>query len=423
MLNIQEKKIIETIDSLTDDMIEFAIRLVAEPSTLGHETCAVTVMKKELDRMGFSTSLVPLDRGKLAGHPGFAPVPWSLENRNNLIGILPAESAGGNSALFNGHLDVVSAGNPDFWTRDPFSPTVIDGWLYGRGSGDMKSGIAAMVYGSYAVKKAGFGLCAPLTIEGVIEEECSGNGAIACLAEGYDAKAVLIPEPFGPTILTDQLGVLWFKIKLSGRPAHVQKASSGINAIEKCYTLIDSLRHLEVRLNESDIPAAYTGMEHPINLNIGVIEGGDWPSTVPSEAQFHARLSFFPEMSYERICSLIEKNIRLAAGKDPWLRDNPPVVEFYGFRSEGHSLSRDLPAFKVLDDCHRSLTKEDAKSYVSTCTTDLRAFHRFGSGQPTCYGPVAENIHGIDERVHLESVINVARAYALFIARWCRLAD
>lgn len=128
-------------------------------------------------------------------------------------------------------------------------------------------------------------------------------------------------------------------------------------------------------------------------------------------------------MSYSTICSLIEKIIQQAAKEDTWLRHNPPTVEFYGFRSEGHSLSRDLPAFKVLDDCHRNLTGEGAKSYVSTCTTDLRAFHWFGSGQPTCYGPVAENIHGTNERVNLESVIHVARTYALFIACWCKLVE
>ena len=422
-MDAREKKIVETVNHLYDDIVDFTSRLVAQPSTLGNESGAVEVMTEELGKLGFTVSLLPLKSKELARHPGFAPVPWSLEERNNVVGTLRPATTGGRSALFNGHLDVVSAGNSDFWTRDPFVPNIDGGWLYGRGTGDMKSGIAAMTYAAHAIGRAGFGLRAPLTIEGVIEEECSGNGAVACLAAGHDAEAVLIPEPFGPTILTDQVGVLWFKVSLCGKPTHVLEALAGVSAIEKCYLLIGALRDLEGQLNQKDIPPTYADKEHPINLNIGIIEGGDWPSTVPAEANFHARLSFFPGTTYPEMCSLIEDTIKQAAARDVWLQCNPPTINFYGFRSEGHSLDRNLPAFTILDDCHKSLTGKTAKTYISTCTTDLRAFHLYGKGQPTCFGPVAENIHGSDERVDLESVMHVARTYALFLARWCLLTE
>lgn len=422
-MNAQEQKIVATVNSLSDAIVDFTTRLVGQPSTLGNEAGAVQMMTEELDQLGFTTTQIPLKSEQLTSHAGFAPAPWSLDARNNVIGTLNPAAHGGRSALFNGHLDVVSAGNPTFWQHDPFSPTIANGWLYGRGAGDMKSGVAAMTYAAHAIERAGFGLCAPITVEAVIEEECSGNGAVACLAAGHDADAILIPEPFGPTILTDQVGVLWFKVLLSGRPTHVLEARAGVNAIEKCYPLIKALRDLEEQLNQADRPVVYAAIEHPINLNIGIIEGGDWPSTVPAEAGFHARLSFFPGITYAETCSLIETTIREAAAKDDWLRHNQPIVEFYGFRSEGHSLPRDMPAFTVLDDCHRSLTGKAAKTYISTCTTDLRAFHFFGKGQPTCFGPVAENIHGTDERVNLESVMHVARTYALFLARWCLLTE
>jgi acetylornithine deacetylase len=422
-MNTQEKKLLATVNSLADDMFDFISRLVAQPSTLGNEAGAVTVMSEELQKLGFSTSLVPLKDESLTNHPGYAPVPWPLAERNNVVGTIEPATTGGRTALFNGHLDVVSAGNPEFWSGDPFAATEIDGWLYGRGAGDMKSGVAAMTYAAQAIKKAGFGLCAPLTIAAVIEEECSGNGAIACLAAGYDAEAVLIPEPFGPTILTDQLGVLWFKVGLCGKPTHVLQARSGVNAIEKCYPLIAALRQLEEELNIEDVPQTYIEKSHPINLNIGMIEGGDWPSTVPAETTFHCRLSFFPNMSYREISNRITDTITKAAQKDDWLRHNLPQIEFYGFRSEGHSLPRELPVFSMLDGCHRSLTGNGAESYISTCTTDLRAYRFYGTGQATCFGPVAENIHGADERVNIESVMHVARTYALFLARWCLLTE
>ncbi|MDZ7760675.1 MAG: hypothetical protein U5L00_10510 [Desulfovermiculus sp.] len=128
-------------------------------------------------------------------------------------------------------------------------------------------------------------------------------------------------------------------------------------------------------------------------------------------------------MSYPEIQERIRRTILDAADRDPWLKDNPPQVEFYGFRSEGHSIRPDLPALTLLSSCHQDLSKEPAARYISTCTTDLRAFCLYGQGQATCFGPVAENIHAANERVRLDSVLHTARAYALFIARWCGLVE
>lgn len=422
-MNNLEQKLIDTVNSLADDIVDFTAKLVAEPSTLGEEKSACEVMAGELDRLGFTVDRIPMNSVALKNHPGYAPVEWPSGDRENIVATLAAVGQGGHSALFNGHLDVVNPGKREFWSRDPFDPAEFDGWLYGRGSGDMKSGVAAMTYAAHAVGKAGFGLCAPFSLTAVLEEECCGNGALACLAEGYDAEAVLIPEPFGPTTLTDQLGVLWFKVRLAGRATHVLDAKGGINAIEKCYTLIEALRGLERELNAEDVPVPYASKPHPINLNIGIIEGGDWPSTVPSDAVFHARLAFFPGVAFTTIADRIQGAIDRAAKNDPWLRENPPAVDFYGFRSQGHSVERTLPAMVALEECHKDITGTIPESYIATCTTDLRAYVHYGTGQATCYGPVAENIHGPDERVNIESIIHVARVYALFLSRWCGLVE
>jgi acetylornithine deacetylase len=421
--NTRERKIIDAVDNLADDVIDFTCRLTAEPSTLNNEFSVLELMENELNRLEFKTDKVPVDPEVLQGHPGFANVPWDYRDRYNLVAVTAPSGTGGRSTLFNGHLDVVSPEPVGFWEHDPFDPKIHDGWIYGRGAGDMKAGVAAMTYAVYAIKKAGFGFNAPVTIETVIEEECSGNGALACINAGYDAEAVLIPEPFGPTIVTNQLGVLWFKITVRGKPVHVQSAGSGTNAIEKSYVLIGALREFENMLNEKNIHPAYRNIEHPLNLNIGIIKGGDWPSTVPAEVELHGRMSYFPGDSYEDICRLIRNAVEGAAKADPWLRENPPALEFYGFKSDGHSLSKNLSAFEALNGCHKSLTGFDAEEKVCTCTTDLRSFVHFGKGQATCFGPVAENIHGSNERVNIESILHVCRVYSIFLARWSGLAD
>ena len=128
-------------------------------------------------------------------------------------------------------------------------------------------------------------------------------------------------------------------------------------------------------------------------------------------------------MSYPQIQERVRRTVQKAAHADPWLKANPPLVDFYGFRSEGHSVPFDLPALKLLSSCHQDLSGEPADRHISTCTTDLRAFCLYGQGQATCFGPVAENIHAVNERVRLDSVLHTAKAYALFMARWCGLVE
>ncbi len=417
-MNAIEDRLIESIDRSEDDILDLTSRLVAEASTLSNERSVLQIMEKELIRLSLDPQKVPIDPVKLKNHPGFANVPWSYEGRYNLVATRPADAPGGRSALFNGHLDVVSEQPVRLWETDPYEPLIRDGWMYGRGAGDMKSGIAAMVYAVKAVDTAGFGLKAPVILETVIEEECSGNGTLACLDAGHDADAVLIPEPFGMKIMRGELGVLWFKVSLTGIPRHVAEAQAGVNAIEKCFPLIAALRELEEEMN-SEIHPMYRDVKHPINFNVGIIKGGDWPSTVAAAAEFHCRLSYFPGQTFEQTCRIIRDVITRRAVDDPWLSENPPEVEFYGLRTEGHTIEKELPAFQMIAECHRDLTGNPIETMHTTATTDVRVFHFYGRSQATCYGPIADNIHAVNERVSIESIMTTARLYALFLARWC----
>jgi len=417
-----ERHILDQVDHLADDILDFTCRLVAEPSTLLNEASVLEVMEGELTRLCLEPVRVPFDVATLSEHPGFAEVPWSYEGRYNVVGTKPAAASGGRSAIFNGHLDVVSPEPLSLWTTDPYGPVVKDGWLYGRGAGDMKGGVAAMTYAVAAIDRAGLGLRGPVTVEGVIEEECSGNGALACLAAGYDGDAALVPEPSKLTVLGGEIGVFWFKISLFGVPTHVATAQAGVNAIEKCYVLIAALRELEAEMNR-DIHPAYRDWEHPINFNVGVIKGGDWPSTVPAAAEMHCRLSAFPGTSFARVRQLIAETVDRAAGADPWLSANRPTVEFYGLRGEGHLIADDLPVMTTLSDCHTDVSGQQPGRVCITGSTDVRAFHFFGRAQATCYGPDAESYHAADERVNVDSIITTAKVYALFLARWCGIVE
>lgn len=144
-----------------------------------------------------------------------------------MVGAHRAGRPGGKSLIMNGHIDVVPTGPLDMWSTPPFQPRRDGRWLYGRGSGDMKAGVAAMLGAFDAIRRAGFRPAADLYLQSVVEEECTGNGALACLARGYRADAALIPEPVSDGLLRAQVGVLWFQVHVRGLPVHVARAGTG----------------------------------------------------------------------------------------------------------------------------------------------------------------------------------------------------
>ncbi len=412
-----EQKILNSCDQIFPDVINFTKEMVKQYSVLNQELGVLDVVERNLLDLNLPATRVPIDHETLCEHSLFAPVTWDYDKKYNLVSQLNA-GAPGKSLVLNGHVDVVDAGPFDMWTRPPNEPWEKDGWLYGRGAGDMQSGVAAMIYAVHAIRHAGFSINSPVTIQAVVEEECTGNGTLACLDKGYNGDFVLIPEPFGAQIYTGQLGVLWFKVTCRGTPVHVLDTSAGDNAIEKIQKLIPFLKELEEELNETYRVPPYDQYDHPFNLNVGRLEGGNWASSVPAHAMLEARIGFPTGMSVNQIMQLVNDKIELATRTLAGFEHAKPILRFHGFRSEGHMIDMGNSGIEMLSQCHRSLTQEDPKHFLSTCTTDLRAFHFYNKTGGTCYGPVAENIHGIDERVDIESIRHTLKAYALFISRW-----
>mgnify|MGYP001627762221 CR=1 FL=1 len=419
-LTERESDLLTSADAVFPDVLAFIEDMVKTYAVLGQEQAVLNSVENRMTDLGLPVTRVGMHKAELAEHPLYAPVPWDHDSKYNLVSCLNPKAAG-KTLVFNGHLDVVPADPFDMWTLPPNEPWRHDGWLYGRGAGDMQAGVAAMIYAVHAIEQAGYQVTSPLTVQTVVEEECSGNGALACLHHGYGGDFVLIPEPFGPTLYSGQVGVLWFKLGVRGKPVHVQAAGTGINAIEKLQRLIPWLQDLESELNEQHRTGPYRDIDHPFNLNIGAIAGGNWPSSVPAFSEMEGRIGFPPGMTANDIMQRVSHCIDQACLKDPAFAEERPVLRFHGFRSEGHLVDTGNPGIELLSQCHLSLTGADPEPYWSTATTDLRAFHFYNRTGGTCYGPVAKNIHGVDECVNIESIRHVLRAYVLFISRWCQL--
>jgi acetylornithine deacetylase len=419
-LNVAENKIIAACDKLFPDVIDFTKEMVKQYAVINQEMGVLDTVERHLKMLNLPVQRVPIDSKHLSKNPLFAPVDWDYDKKYNLVSALNAE-ADGKTLVFNGHLDVVPATPESMWTRPPNQPWEKDGWLYGRGAGDMQSGVAAMIYAAHAITQAGFVIRSPLTIQAVVEEECTGNGALACLDRGFGGDFVLIPEPFGAQIYAGQVGVLWFKVSLEGVPAHVLDTSAGDDAIFSLQQIIPFLKQLEDELNEKHRCGPYSEMSHPFNLNIGNFKGGNWASSVSAFAEMEGRIGFPPGMSVNTIMQMVSDRIEQAFQSPSLSKGKRPKLRFHGFRSEGHLVDLAHSGIQMLSQCHQSLTNTEPENFYATCTTDLRAFHFYSKTAGTCYGPVAQRIHGVDECVNIESIRHVLKTYALFIARWCKI--
>ena len=241
------------------------------------------------------------------------------------------------------------------------------------------------------------------------------------------AEAALIPEPFAETLVSAQVGVLWFQVHLKGLPTHVAYAGQGANAIEAAPPIFAALHALEHRWNAPDRRSPdFAGHDHALNLNIGRIRGGDWTSSVPAWCVFDVRMGVFPGQSLTDARAEITDCVMSAAREIAFLKDNPPEIVWHGFAAEGYALAQDLSeaaisATRTLEAAHRAINGAALPRAPITATTDARFFGLYGDMPALVYGPRAEAIHGFNERVDLESLRRVTQATALFIADWCGL--
>jgi acetylornithine deacetylase len=394
----------------------FLERLVAEPSVLGSEAGAQAVLVEELDRLRFSVRRLPIPAD--IGDHETAGVPLlPYDGRDDVIGVFgPGE---GRSLLLGGHIDVVPAEETGPWSSQPFVPTRRDGWMAGRGAGDMKGGFAMISLAIDALHRvAPDAIAGPLRILSVIEEECTGNGALAACLAGQLADAVVLTEPTDLDLLVAGVGILWLEIAIAGRAAHAQSANEAVNPIDASIPVIGALRSLEREMNDHVDDPALVGNDHPYNVNIGAIRSGDWASSVPAIARLNVRIGHPTAWTAAEAQEYVRASIEDATRDDPWLTEHPPTIRPSGFRAQGYSLDRDHPLVDALADAHEAAHGQRPRAFGAGSTTDARYFLNGYDTPAICYGPATRNIHGTDEAVDLASIVDGARTLARFVAAW-----
>ncbi|MGI9253199.1 MAG: ArgE/DapE family deacylase [Thermomicrobiales bacterium] len=403
------------IDRQAEAIIQTVADLVRIPSLLGDEAPVQRYVADHLQASGLATESWDLDDAILdqpnAGNSG---VPFS--DRPNVAGTL-AGFGNGRSLILNGHIDVVSPEPVSAWEYDPWGATIVGNRMYGRGAYDMKAGVALNLMLPRLLREAGVQLDGDLIVQSVIEEECTGNGALD-MSLRYPADACIVTEPTGGSVTNAHVGVLWFRVAISGVSWHAMQAWKGVNAITKAVPVIQALERLDAALNAQPVHPAFAGIDHPINLNIGVIQGGDWPSTVPGACELHCRLSMYPGQSVAETRAAIERAIHEAALADDWLREHPPVITYDGFGSAGSVVSMDELSMRLLGAWHKRVSGAEMAPRSGTGINDMRYFN-FQGIPSACYGPGGALAHAADEWLDLDTLVPTAKTLGAFMIDWC----
>lgn len=423
-LSLSNEMVADAVQALQPYMVEILSDLVAAASPSGAETPAAVVAEALLDDLGLASERIALQAQSLAHLPLYSPACCADGGRYNLLAV--HEGGSGPSVLFNGHLDVVPTGPAEMWRNPPYAPVVQDGWLHGRGSGDMKGGIVCALAAFKALRSLGVQPTGSVGFNWVLEEECTGNGTLASIAglragiarsrlEAFDA--VIIPEPLGEGLIAAQVGVFWMRITLSGRPSHAGYMTQGADPIAASMAVVAELRQMEAEWNDPvRCHPAYGSHTHPINFNIGRIEGGEWTSSVPCQCALDVRIGFYPDMDIVDAKAQVAARLQVVAAQ---LAGIVLDIRYEGFHAPGCVFDLDNPPMRALAEAHRQVHGTAPDEIATTATTDARHF-RLMLGKPvTCYGPLARDIHGIDEAVSIASMVRVATTFALFLRDWC----
>jgi len=415
------RAILQAADSLREETLDWLFRLIRCPSTLGNEASALNEMERMYRHLGLATQRIATDPAKLAGHPGFSPPLIDYAGRDNVVALHHPRAATGRSLVLQGHVDVVPEGAADMWETPPYAPAIRNGRVYGRGAGDMKAGIVSYCMAFAALKRAGLQPAAEVQLHSVIEEECTGNGALACMLALPRTDAVIIPEP-GPgldALYTAEVGVVWAWVTVSGRPAHVRDMQAGINAIEAAGIIAGAFKDYEAERNRGEnIHAAFHGVNHPVNVNLGTIQGGEWNSSVATRCRIGLRVGVMLGYSAHQTRADIEALVAQAATHER-LRGAQVKLEFKGFMADACVFPKDTAISQLAQRSYAEVTGSTLRDYPATGLTDGRHFVLYQDTPCAVFGPDAQDIHGIDESVGVESIHGITRSIALTMAEWC----
>ena len=414
-------RILQAVDAKTDEIAGFLRRLIQFDSETGKEGPIQGFIAETLKGMGLEVDQWVPDLKELAKHPAYIPAEGrDFTGRPNVVGVYRGNGKG-RSLLFNGHVDTIPWQPVSEWKFNPLSGDIREGRILGRGSSDMKGGLAAMTMALKALLDLGLRPSGSVILEYVIDEEVSGLGTLACVVRGYKADAGISLETSDLHVQPACIGRLWFVVEVRGKPAGISRRWEAVSALDKGYKIAKAIEELEgIRIAELTHPL-FPDNRGALPCAVGRFEAGNYPSATPDKAILRGSMGLMPQEDIEQVKRDFAAFIRNVCELDPWLKSHQPKVWYEGLIAEGAEIPRDQPIVTTVAKDFTEVTGREPTYSGRMGAADTRFLIRYGETPSVIFGPgVTAQMHATNEWLPLENLVIATKTLALTIHDWCR---
>lgn len=422
-MNDTRAAIEQAVEGLRDDALQLLQELVRIPSLEGEERACQDLIAARYAELGMEVDYWAPDDEELAAHPAYVPTGFTYENRPNVVGTWRG-TGGGPSLKLNGHVDVVPIGPPETWQYPPFGGELVDGRVYGRGAADMKGGCVVNWLCVAALQRAGLRLRGDLLLESVVDEEGGGNGTLAAVLRGYTADGCIFTEPTGlGEISVSNRGAQYFRITVAGQEGGTEYKHQLVNPIAVGMKIFEAVEDYSLMRESQVSHPLYDGV-HDTLVPTGICKFhcGEWPSTIASQAVLEGTIECLPGEDIHAIKADFRRYIEEVARRDPWLRENPPKMEWFGLWFDAAEIAPDHALVRCIQDAaEATIGARPEPRGGGGC--DLRLPVLYGDTPSVLYGPAGAMIHSTDEFIELEEVLRCAKVIAHVALDWCGQAE
>ena len=414
-----QRKLTSALEASQEDLINFIQTLVQCPSLANDEGPVQDIIQDKLKSLGLDTEKIIVKFDKLKDHPAFCDDGFSPDSRVNILGQW-CNDGDGRSLILNGHVDVVPPGPENLWNKSPWSGYIKNGRIYGRGSCDMKAGLSAGIFAVQILQSIGFKPHGNIIIQSVVGEESGGCGTLTNIIKGYSANAAVLLEPTSLKVCPIQSGALTFRLTVPGRATHAATRWDGVSAIEKFNLIQQSILKFEKERHDSFNAPYFESKDRVAPINIGTIKGGQWHSTVPESVVVEGRFGVFPSETTSNARDAFEDHISKISNNDPWLKEHPPVIEWFEGQFESGQTDLDDPIIQTLIDAIVRSTGDAPIIEGVTYGSDLRLFTNHAHIPAVLFGPGDLRLaHAANEYVEIDEVLKTIKIIANMIVDWC----
>ena len=412
-----------------DKAINMLDNLIKIPSIKGKRNDAIIdFLLGELKELDCHPEVFIADSEKYINHPEYNTLPEGVEKKQKYITGIIKGGGGGNSILIFTHLDTEDVGDRDLWNSDPFKLVKKGDRLYGLGSADAKSGVAACLMALRMIKEMGIKLKGDVKYLGENDKDGGDTGLLPAFDKGFNADgAIYIHAPESEhgigEIKTGSVGFLTLRITVFGKEPPLREkfnpgsfsAKDGVNAIDKAVKIINALNEYAEERDRK-----FNRETEKTNFNTGFIRGGETAIAVPDRCVIEARITFSTNETVKSIFEEVKNILQKVIEEDKSLKKYPPKIEITGIKANPGIIKEDGNIVQVAKVSIKEVGNYNIKLFPYHQGSALR-FPIIYDQLPTVgFGPKGGHFCASNEWISEEEYINTIRILVNAIIKWCR---